>query len=299
MTPQPEIIAAYNNRCGEGPVWDADRNRLIWDDMNASLIFEYDRASGAKRLIGHGLNAAGMALNRDGSLVLAGTEGLHLWRGPGDHRLLVAQHDGEPLNFNDILADRQGGLYAGTWYWGAVQYDKLGKLYRIDSGGAVSVMDEGIEMSNGLGLSPDDRTLYCADSSARRIYAYDVNPISGALSNKRVFVQVPGDEGMPDGLTVDAAGFVWSAQWYGAQVVRYDPDGKVERRIALPVGQVASLCFGGPELNELYITTAGEAWTTDYAPPGYASSGIRPGGELYRLRLDIQGRLEHKTNFVF
>lgn len=158
------------------------------------------------------------------------------------------------------------------------------------------MVDEEIEMSNGLGLSPDDGTLYFADSAARRIFAYDVQS-DGGLQNKRVLVQVPREEGLPDGLTVDAQGFVWSAQWYGGQVVRYDPDGRVERRLALPVTQVSSVAFGGDDLTELFITTAGALWRGPLTPPGF-DFDAPPGGNLYRLRLDIAGKPEHRTELT-
>src|SRR5207247_7061215 len=130
-------------------------------------------------------------------------------------------------------------------------------------------VEEGVELANGLGFSPDNRTLYFTDSAARKIYAYDVQPETGRLSNRRIFASVTADEGLPDGLTVDAEGFVWSAQWYGSQVVRYDPDGKVERRIAMPITQVSSVAFGGENLTDLYITSAGGSWASQLAPPGY------------------------------
>jgi D-xylonolactonase len=112
-------------------------------------------------------------------------------------------------------------------------------------------------------------------------------------------VKVPPDEGLPDGLTVDAQGFVWCAQWYGAQVVRYDPEGKVERRIKMPVTQVSSVAFGGDDLTDLYITTAGENWPSAYAPPGYDVNTPDLGGSLYRLRIGIRGKPEHLADFAW
>jgi sugar lactone lactonase YvrE len=156
---------------------------------------------------------------------------------------------------------------------------------------------EGIELANGLGFSRDNRTLYFTDSAARTIYAYDVRPDSGELSNRRVFARVPGDEGLPDGLTVDDEDHVWSAQWYGAQVVRYDPDGKVERRIPMPVTQVSSVAFGGEDLTDLYITSAADPWPSRLAPPGYDFAAPNVGGSLYRLRGEIRGKLEHPGAF--
>jgi D-xylonolactonase len=164
---------------------------------------------------------------------------------------------------------------------------------RCDPDGSLAIEDEGIDLANGLGLAPDDRTLYFTDSTARSIFAYDVDPATGGLSRKRLFVRVPAAEGVPDGLTVDREGHVWSAQWYGGCVVRYDPDGTVERRIALPVKQVSSLAFGGDDYADLYVTSAANAWTSPYAPPGYDFHAPNTGGALYRIRTDCRGRPEH------
>ena len=293
MTPNLETIAQDNNLCGEGPIWEARQGRMIWDDIESSLVYQLDLASGEKTIISRGLAVAGIALNRDGRLVFAGATGLHLWRAQDDYQTLLSTHQGETLFFNDILAGPEGRVYAGTLYWGPDGMEKPGKLYCLQPEASAQMVDEGIELANGLGLSPDNRTLYFADSAARRIYAYDVDPATGGLANKRIFAQVPGDEGIPDGLTVDAAGFVWSAQWYGGQVVRYDPEGKVERRIPMPVKQVSSVAFGGPDLTELYITTAGAPWPSPLTPAGYTVGETDIGGSFYRLRLDIQGKAEH------
>lgn len=296
MEPNIEIIASDNNLCGEGPIWDGSKRRLIWTDISSSLVYQFFPDTGAKDIINRNLMVAGIARNRDGALILAGATGIHHWRGQDDYRTLVTKHDGEDLYFNDIIADARGRVYAGTVYWGANEMEKPGKLYLLDTDGSVRIADDGIEMSNGLGFSPDNRTLYYADTSARLIYAYDVDARTGALSNKRAFVQVPKTEGIPDGLTVDSQGYVWSAQWYGSQVVRYDPDGKVERRISMPVRQVSSVAFGGADLSDLYVTSAAESWPSKFAPPGYDFNASNIGGSLYRIRLDIQGRAEHLAN---
>ncbi len=106
----------------------------------------------------------------------------------------------------------------------------------------------GFHLSNGLAFSPDNTVLYFTDSAARSIYAYDYNLASGDVKNRRLLIQVPSTEGIPDGLTVDAEGFLWSAQWYGSRIVRYDPDGTVERFIGIPASQVSCMTFGGPVL---------------------------------------------------
>jgi D-xylonolactonase len=290
-----EIVAEDRNLCGEAPVWDPEERRLLWVDLGGSLVYELHPATGAKRVLHRGLMVSGLARNASGELVFAGATGLHLRRTAGEIKTLLTQHDGEALFFNDILPDRRGRLYAGTIYWGANGLEKHGKLYLIEGPGRARVVDEGIEIANGLGFSPDDRILYFADSARRAIYAYDADPVTGDLSRRRVFVQIPREEGLPDGLTVDREGFVWCAQWYGSQVVRYDPDGTVERRIALPVRQVSSVIFGGDDLSDLYITTAADPWPSPLAPPGYDASTTNQGGSLYRIRVDVPGRADHRA----
>jgi D-xylono/L-arabinono-1,4-lactonase len=296
MKYQIEEIVADNNLCGEAPTWDYRNNRLLWVDNEASTVCQYVPANGERTVISRDLQACGIAINEDRRLIFAGFGGLHVWQAQNIYDTVVANYEGGPLQFNDIIADAKGRIYGGTIYWGASGMEQYGRLYLIARGGEIAVVDEGIEVSNGLGFSTDDRILYYSDSTARKIYAYDVDQDSGELRNKRVFVNVPAEEGIPDGLTVDAQGFVWSAQWYGSQIVRYDPDGKVERQIVMPVKQVSSVMFGGKDLSELYVTSAGNSWRSDFAPPGYDFEG-NIGGSLYRIKLDIQGRREHLAGF--
>jgi sugar lactone lactonase YvrE len=146
------------------------------------------------------------------------------------------------------------------------------------------------DMCDGLAFSVDFRQLYFTDSASRRIYAYDYGRSSGTIKNRRVLVQVPLTEGLPDGLVVDAEGFLWSAQWYGSQIVRYDPDGAVERRIAIPAKQVSCVGFGGNDLEDLYVTTAGRSEPAPTMPPGYDAVHGFFGGPLYRLKPGVRGQ---------
>lgn len=298
MSQPIELVADVKNRCGEGPLWDFRTNRFFWNDLSSSLVFEHDPATDQTTVISRDLMAAGITLNGESDFVFAGSGGLHVWQRDGAFRTLATEFEGEVLSFNDIIAGPKGRVYAGATYWGAQGMEKLGKLYRFDPDGSISIVADGIEMSNGMAFSPDDSTLYYADTALRTIYAYEVKS-NGDLSDRRVFVKVPGDEGIPDGHTVDSQGFLWSAQWYGEQVVRYDPDGVVERRIAVPAKQVSSVAFGGEALDELYITTAGESEPGPLMPPGYDDSTGNIGGALYRLRPGVQGRREHVANLGF
>ncbi len=155
-----------NDRCGEAPVWDERRGRLIWTDIGASVVYEYKPGDSAKRVINQGLPVSGIALNRDGRLVFAGATGLHVWSGPKDYRTVVSEHAGETVVFNDIVADAAGRIYAGTLYWDDKGMQKPGKLYLIDGGGAVSVVEEGIELSNGLGSAAPAGSRASASSRA-------------------------------------------------------------------------------------------------------------------------------------
>ncbi|HZN69870.1 MAG TPA: SMP-30/gluconolactonase/LRE family protein [Tepidisphaeraceae bacterium] len=293
MSEVERVPVGGDDRCGEAPIWDTWRTRLLWADINASVVYEYRPGDRDRAVLSRDLPVSGLAINNDARLVLAGATGLHLWTARGEYRTVVSEHEGQPLVFNDIIAGPTGRVYAGTLYWDDNGMQRPGRLYLIERDGTLRVVDEGIELSNGLGFSPDNRTLYYADSARRVIYAYDVDGASGNLSRKRLFVQVEGDEGIPDGLSADIEGYVWCAQWYGGQVVRYDPEGRVERRVPLPVRQVASLACGGSDLMDLYITTAGENWPSHLAPPGYDYAAGNFGGGLYKLRLDVPGKPEH------
>jgi D-xylonolactonase len=217
-----------------------------------------------------------------------------VWTEGAGWRSIVSEYDGEKLMINDMIASPSGGIYFGTVYWGAGGMENHGKLYLVDPGGSVRIVDEGIELANGLGFSADGRTLYFGDSAARRVYAYDVDRVDGTLGSRRVFAQFSREEGLPDGMTVDADGFVWCAMWYGGCVVRLDLEGRVERRIQIPAIQVSSVAFGGEGLDELYVTTAGEAWPSELAPVGYRADAGEQGGGLYRVRgVGVRGRAEY------
>ena len=139
---------------------------------------------------------------------------------------------------------------------------------------------------------------FISDTATRTIHAYDYDSRSGDARNRRIFVKVPDQEGLPDGMTVDAEGFVWSAQWYGSCLVRYDPDGNVERRVRTPAKQTSLLAFGGPELTDIFITSAAKSEPMPIMPPGYAAASGYFGGPLYHVNLGIAGKLEHKANLA-
>jgi sugar lactone lactonase YvrE/DNA-binding IclR family transcriptional regulator len=241
---------------GEGPVWLPEANRLLMVDILAPAAIVADPESGA--FISHPMPELISAIvpRRRGGFVAAMQSGFKTidLDGGGISAIAAPEADRPGNRFNDGKCDRRGRLWAGT-----LAIDTTpghGALYRLDPDGRCTKMDSGFHVSNGLGWSADDRTFYFTDSGPKRIYAYDYDIETGAIANRRVFVQLPDGVGTPDGLAVDAEGFVWSAHWDGWCVTRYDPDGKVDRVINLPVPRPTSCAFGGPDLSTLYITSA-------------------------------------------
>lgn len=289
-----EIVADDNNLCGEGPIWDADGDGLYWTDIRGLAFYRWDRKTRRRALLRQGFEVYGFTLDESGGFVAVNSDGAWRWNGADAPRRILGR-PGDPCPINDCIADPVGRLIAGTsWYNPEREYAR-GKLISLEPGGAVRVLDEGFHLSNGLGFSPDCGTLYFSDSIARLIYRYDYDASAGAASNRRIFARVPGSDGLPDGLTVDAGGFVWSAQWYGQRIVRYDPDGKVERQIETPAKQTSSLAFGGPEFTDIFITTAAQSAPMPVMPEGYDAANGFFGGPLYRINLGIQGKPEFKT----
>ncbi len=285
-----EQVADFGDLCGESPVWDRIAQVLYWTDCGGLRFFRYDARRNRAEVLETGLEINGFRRNRGGGFAIANNSGLWLWDGPGSEpRLIASEAGGRACRMNDCVADPRGRLLAGSWFYDPGREYALGCLFRVDPDGTVAVLDEGYHLSNGLAFSPDGSLLYAADSAARTIYEYDYDIAAGAVRNRRVRVSVPRDEGLPDGLRVDAGGFLWSAQWYGSCVVRYDPDGKEERRIPVPAKQVACVTFGGPELTALYITTAGQSEPMPVMPPAYDAQTGPFGGPLYRVEVGIQG----------
>jgi D-xylonolactonase len=294
--PQLSIIADYGDLCGEGPIWDVRHSRLYWTDAIGCKFYCYDALTKTHRIVKEGLEMFGFALNQPGGFVVSNKSGIWLWDGEGDAHLLASQVGGSDLRMNDCIADPQGRFLAGSVFYNPNAEYPLGKLVCVDTDGSVRILDEGIHLSNGLGLSPDCQTLYFADSIARTIFAYDYDVAGGYARNRRVFKKLPVTSGLPDGLTVDAEGFVWSAEWYGSCVVRYDPDGTEERRIDTPAKQTSSLAFGGPELTDIFITSAGHSEPMPAMPPGYDPTTGYFGGKLFHINLGIRGKPEFVCN---
>lgn len=233
---------------GESPVWCAGRETLYWVDVRGPTLFDLDGSQWQlPELVG------GVAIADDGRLVLAMKSGLFLFDVDSAALTRHAECDPPELDnrMNEAKCDRLGRLWVGTMRdFGTAT---TGSLYRVSHGVAMPIL-RGITIPNGQCFSPDDRTFYFADTAEGCIRMYDFT--DGELHDERTLIGAGALPGRPDGATVDAEGFLWSARYGGGGIARLDPAGRVERFLKLPVTQVTSVMFGGADLRTLYVTTS-------------------------------------------
>ena len=274
-------------------MWDPQRQWLFWTDALGKAIYVYHHDTGKVAKFTDKLQASSLIIHAEGGLVIGGSEGFVHYRSDDDVRPLASDGDGRPVNhINDIIADPRGRVFGGQEAFSENEPYDPGFLFRIDLDGSVQIVEENLHISNGMGFSLDQTTFYLVDSIPREIYAYDYDVGTGQIKNRRVLVKLRQDDGLPDGMTVDSEGFLWVARWFGGGVSRFDPDGKRERTIELPVAQTSSVMFGGPDLNEIYVTSAAIEWQSPIAPAGHDFTAPR-GGPLFRIKQEIRGRPEN------
>lgn len=271
---------------GEGARWDAEHGELLRVDILTGS-FHRDRVSDDGRLVPvrsyrlpGTVGAVAPIHGHEGWLLAAGRGFAHL-TAEGSLQWIadVAPAD---TRMNDAACDPQGRFWAGTL---ADDHRPFGgALYRLDRDGSTRLMLSDLTISNGLGWSPDGRTMYLADSGPRVVRAFAFDAERGALAGGRVLIAVAEDVGAPDGLTVDAAGDLWVAIFGGGCVQRYSPGGELRQVLRLPAAQCTSCAFAGRELRRLYVTTATEHFSE-------AQRRDHPeAGLVYRLDTDTTGR---------
>jgi D-xylonolactonase len=273
----PEIVVDYASKLGEGPLWHHAEQRLYWTDIMGGKMYRHDPKTGKSEQIYDGPTVGGFTVQADGSLLLFGDKGfVKVWR-EGELTTVIEsvpeEHDGR---FNDVAADPLGGVFCGTM----ARNGRQGHLYRLAPNGELSVVLEDIGCSNGIGFSPDRTKMYYTDSSPRTISIFDFDNETGAITNRRPFVTIPEGQGVPDGMTVDAEGNVWSARWDGNCLAKFTPDGKEALRIPFPAKKVSSVIFGGPDYTDIYCTTAGG---DKKEVEGHGA------GALFRINLGVKG----------
>jgi sugar lactone lactonase YvrE len=262
-TLEAEVVHAAGAQLGEGPSWDPARRRLVWVDIPAGLVHLLDPASGDDRQLGVGQPVgAAVPAARGGGLVLAVRDGFARF-GAGRRPELAFDLSSPGLRMNDGKCAPDGSFWAGTMREGATadaisdgEAPAEGTLYRLapDWAGVEAALG-GLGISNGLAWSADGRRMYFIDTAARRVDAFDAEPGTAHLANRRPVVEVPPRRGNPDGMAIDDEGCLWVALAHAGRVQRYRPDGTPDTAVEVPVPQVTSCCFGGDRGDVLFVTT--------------------------------------------
>jgi sugar lactone lactonase YvrE len=253
-----DCVLKMRSILGEGALWDEQQKRLYWLDLRRPAIYLFDPATGRNAKVKASLKGyvGGMVLRRSGGMMVLDQRGIFCVSTESGAMKPFAKplKDMRQVFFNDAKCDRQGNLWAGVG--DRKEAKPLGIFFRFGPKGKATKIDSNFICPNGPAFSPDGRTCYFSDSVANKIYRYDIDLLTGRVGPRRLFAAIPTDEGQPDGLTVDAEGGLWCAQWDGWRVTRFLPDGKPDRAIEMPVPRPTSVSFGGDDLRTLYITSA-------------------------------------------
>jgi len=274
---QPQLVVPPHAQLAEGPCWDAEREQLLWVDILAGVVHRLDRFGHAhaheiRRPVSAVIPTDGdrVVVCRQGDLALLdlGTEEIEA--------ITPLEAGRAEIRTNDAKCDGAGRLWVGTTTFDHVR--EAGTLYRVAGRAAPVPMVGRLACSNGIGWSPDGKTMYFVDSMTHAVDKFWFDGVHGEISDRRCFVRIEESDGMPDGLCVDVEGSVWVALWGGSCVRRYQSDGRLSGEVPLPVSRVTSCCFGGPSWTDLYITTA-------QAPESSESLG----GAVFRVRPGVAG----------
>ncbi|MDQ6857770.1 MAG: SMP-30/gluconolactonase/LRE family protein [Chloroflexota bacterium] len=276
-----ELVLDAQAMVGEAALWDHRVDRLLWCDIPAGEIHEFDPGTGtdAARAVGQPVGAIG--LRSAGGYVLAVRDGFAELTDGRFAMLADVERDRFDARMNDGKVDPAGRFWAGTMALDS--RPGAGSLYRIDARHEVQRMLGDLTISNGMAW-PDERRMYFIDSAAGGVDVFDLDAVSDSIANRRRVIDIPGTLGVPDGMTLDADGMLWVAVWDGGVVRRYRPDGALDAEIRMPVSQPTSCAFGDRDLGTLYITTARDELT-----PAEASAEPHAGA-LFACRPGVQGR---------
>jgi sugar lactone lactonase YvrE len=280
-----EVLVDVKTTLGEGPLWDVESQRLYWIDSFDGRVFRCTHDGREVRAWDVPQKIGSMALRRDGGAVVSLQRGFHfLDFETGDCELIVDPEPDKPNNrLNDGKVDKRGRFVAGSM--DTMEEGPNGALYRLDPDLSLHQLDSGIIVSNGPCWSPDGETFYFADTWTGEIWAYDYDLDSGGVSNRRTFAKVDtSGGGAADGSTVDAEGCLWNALVYDGKLVRYTPDGAVERIVEMPVKKVTSVNFGGPNLDVLYVSCMAKP-----PLPRFPGDGVLRGSLFAIYDLGIKG----------
>lgn len=243
-------------RGGESPLWDVAEQALYFIDNTGMKIHRFLPGTGTTQSWDMPAVITALALRQNGGTVVTLRTGVHFFDFTSETlQLLSPLADPPPFVFNDGKVDRRGRFFIGASTAKFTDPAPDGGLWRLDPDGRLTQLDQDIHFSNGPCWSPDDTKFYFADSWRKTLYAYDYDLATGAVANRRAFINTARLGGLPDGATVDSDGLLWVAVYGSGKVAAFRPDGRLERTVDLPVKLVSSVMFGGPKLDRLYVTT--------------------------------------------
>ncbi len=270
-----ELVVEAKAEPGEGPLWDVDEGVLWWVDIIGGAVHRYDPRTGADTVLDVGKPVGAVVRRASGGLVVAVVDGFaSLDPGAKKIEMLVEVGADDPsVRMNDGKVDPAGRFWAGTMAFDASA--GAGALYRLDPDLSVTTILEGVTISNGMDWTTDRSTMYYIDSMAHGVDVFDYDLDTGGVTNRRRLVDIAPEDGLPDGMTLDADGFLWVAVYNSSSVRRYAPDGTLVGVVELPTPHITSCAFGGEDLGDLYITSAAGA--------------DELGGSLFRCRPGATG----------
>ena len=287
-----QLIVDGHNKLGEGIVWDERGRRLLWTDIEGSVLWAFTPVGGALQRWPLPERLCSMALTaRDDRLLLGLASGLSFFDlASGEFtRICDIEAHLPTTRLNDGRVDRQGRFVFGMFNQAEDPKHPIGGFYRLNHDLTVERLPLGdVAIANSICFSPDGRTMYYADSATREIRCCDYDPATGDISNLRLFAPADAAPGDPDGSTIDADGYLWSTRWGAGQVVRFAPDGKVDRVLELSALQPTCLAFGGPEFDVLYVTSATVGLTEEQLSAHPGSGGV------FAKVLDVRGLPEQR-----
>lgn len=280
-----DVLFEVKNNLGEGPLWHPDEGCLYWVDIEAGRLFCSDSVRSTFSYTHFDTSLGAFCFTPSGEFILATGQGFLSWDKKETLPIWNPLPPRAGVRLNDGKVDPAGRFWAGSMDTELRQ----GELYRLDPDGSQHILLQGIGISNGFDWNPDSTTMYYTDSLLGTIFTFDYDQETGTINNQRPFVQLPrgSAEIVPDGLCVDAEGCLWSAQWNGWQVVRYDPHGQPLMTVKVPAQRVTSCCFGGEKGDQLFITSARTSLTE-------ADLAVQPhAGDVFVLQTDTVGQPTH------